>query len=62
MAALLFLHRLLWPILERPLDKLNRVGISKHPRVIMMAGLILILLGVGKLEWLKKALDLIGIG
>lgn len=62
MAALLFVHRILWPILERPLGKLHSVGISKHPRIIFITGLAFILLGIGRLDWLKKALDLIGIG
>jgi hypothetical protein len=62
MATLLLIHRLLWPMVERPLDKLNRMGIMKHPKVIAALGLIQILFGLGKLDWVEKLLKLIGIG
>lgn len=56
MATLLLLHRLLWPLIERPLETLSRVGVFKHRRIIMVVGVALILLGTGKIEWLEKLL------
>lgn len=56
MAMLLLCHRLLWPMVERPLDKLNRIGITKHPKIIATIGTLLILIALGKLFWLETVL------
>lgn len=61
MAALLLIHRLVWPIVERPLNKLNELGFVNHPRVILLIGLAMILIGIGRIEWLEKALKLAGL-
>jgi hypothetical protein len=62
MAVLLLLHRLLWPVIERPLDKLNRVGITKHPWLIFSVGLGLIAFGLGGTEAVLKVLKFFGYG
>lgn len=58
MAVLLLVHRLLWPVVERPLETLTRVGIFKHRRVITISGIVLVLVGIGKMEWLEKLLKI----
>lgn len=54
MAILLLLHRLMWPMIERPLEKLHRIGITKHPWIIFLAGTFLIAFGVGGLDAVLK--------
>lgn len=55
MAALLLVHRLIWPILERPLEKLNEVGFMNRPRIIVLIAFAMILIGLGRIKWLEKA-------
>jgi hypothetical protein len=58
MAALLLVHRLLWLILEQPLQRLSRTGIFKYQRTIAVIGLVMLCFGIGKLEWLEKLVTL----
>ena len=56
LALTMLLHRLFWPAIDRPLYKLQALGIAKRPRVFAALGLTLI--GVGwKAEWLKGIVD-----
>src|ERR1043166_6105148 len=62
MAILLLIHRLLWPMLERPIDKLQRIGITKHPWVIFAVGVGLIAFGIGGIEGVIKVFKFLGYG
>jgi hypothetical protein len=57
LSATMLFHRLFWPVIERPLYKLQALGISKRPRVFIAIGIILVGVGFGKFEWLKYLLD-----
>jgi len=57
LAITMLLHRLFWPAIDRPLYKLQALGISKRPKVFAMIGLLLVGIGFGKAEWLKLLLD-----
>ncbi len=48
----MFIHRLFWPAISRPLYKLQALGVAKRPKVFAAIGLILVGLGFGKHEWL----------
>jgi hypothetical protein len=48
-------------VLEAPINKLNELGFVNHPRVIVLIGLAMILIGIGRIEWLGKALKLAGL-
>lgn len=45
---------------ERPLDKLNRTGITKHPWVIFLVGMGLIAFGIGGSDALLKVFKFLG--
>jgi hypothetical protein len=55
-AALLLAHRIIWPMVERPIERLHRIGIIKHPWAILLTGIFLIAFGVGGLEASLKVL------
>jgi hypothetical protein len=57
LAITMLLHRLFWPAIDRPLYKLQALGISKRPKVFATIGLLLVGIGFGKAEWLKSLLD-----
>jgi hypothetical protein len=57
LALTMLLHRLFWPAIDRPLYKLQALGISKRPRVFAAIGLILIGASFGKFDWLKSLID-----
>lgn len=57
LSVTMLLHRLFWPAIERPLYKLQALGISKRPRVFATIGVILVGVGFGKFDWLKSLLD-----
>jgi hypothetical protein len=52
----MFLHRVLWPILSRMLYASQRFKIISHGLVLIYSGVALILLGIGKFEWIKAFL------
>jgi hypothetical protein len=60
MAVLLLFHRLIWPMIERPIDKLNRIGLTKHPWAIAVIGTVLIAYGLGGIEAVMKLLKFFG--
>jgi hypothetical protein len=56
LAFTMLVHRLFWPVVDRPLYKLQALGIAKRPKVFAALGLALI--GVTwKAEWLKAIID-----
>lgn len=56
LALTMLLHRLFWPAIDRPLYKLQALGIAKRPKVFAAVGLALI--GIGwKADWLKAIVD-----
>jgi uncharacterized membrane protein (UPF0182 family) len=57
LAVLMLLHRLFYPTIQRPLYKLQALGISKRPKVFAAIGVVLLGIAFGKLEWLKSIFD-----
>lgn len=57
LALTMLLHRLFWPAIDRPLYRLQALGISKRPKVFATIGVILIGLAFGKHEWVKSLID-----
>ncbi|MGH9967800.1 MAG: hypothetical protein ACREBG_08170 [Pyrinomonadaceae bacterium] len=56
LALTMLSHRLFWPAIDRPLYKLQALGIAKRPRIFAALGLVLI--GFGwKAEWLKAIVE-----
>lgn len=53
----LLLHRLSWPIIERPVYLLQRYGVAKRNKLTAACGLLLITIGFGKVEALEKIVD-----
>jgi hypothetical protein len=49
-------------MLERPIDKLQRIGITKHPWVIFAVGVGLIAFGIGGIEGVIKVFKFLGYG
>lgn len=58
LVLVMFLHRLLWPFLDRPLYTLQRFGIAHRPRVI--SGIGTVLLNAGIFFDVKWLLSIIG--
>jgi len=66
MAALLFLmfgvfligHRMFWPVMLRLLYATKRYEIVSKGRVLLIFGALLIILGLGKIEWLVRLLEM----
>jgi hypothetical protein len=52
LAVVLLLHHLFWPLIQRPLYKLQALGVAKRPLLFRFIGLTLIGLAFGKHEWL----------
>ncbi|MEK6408683.1 MAG: hypothetical protein AABN34_17285 [Acidobacteriota bacterium] len=57
LAIVMLLHRLFWPSIQRPLYKLQALGIAKRPKVFAAIGLILLGIAFGKQDWLKTIFD-----
>jgi hypothetical protein len=55
----MLLHRLGWPLIERPIYLLQRNGIVKRHKLTAACGLMLITTGVGKMEGLAKIIEMI---
>jgi hypothetical protein len=53
----MFLHRLGWPLIERPIYLLQRNGIVKRHKLTATCGLMLIAAGLGKMESLEKIIE-----
>ncbi|MFZ0819576.1 MAG: hypothetical protein WAM91_05870 [Candidatus Acidiferrales bacterium] len=46
-AAIMVLHRIFWPFIERPLYALDKFGVIKRPRLLVSVGLLLVGFGLG---------------
>jgi len=57
LATTMLLHRAFWPAIDRPLYKLQALGISKRPKIFATVGVLLVGIGFGKPEWLKVLVD-----
>ncbi len=57
--AVLVIHHFLWPLLDRPIYSLQKLGITKRPKVIGYVGVWLaaLALALGKFDWLEKIVD-----
>jgi hypothetical protein len=52
LATTMFIHRLFWPAIARPLYKLQEMGVAKRPLLFRAIGFLMIGAAVGKPEWL----------
>ena len=57
LAVVLLLHHLFWPLIQRPLYRLQALGIGKRPLLIRLVGLTLIGAAFGKHEWLSSIIQ-----
>lgn len=57
LAVVLFIHRILWPLLIRPIYALQKLGIAKRSKLLGTVGSFLIFVAFGKFEWLEKIID-----
>jgi hypothetical protein len=56
LSLLMFLHRLFWPVLSRLLYASQRFRIISDGKILIYIGALFILLGIGKISWLKALL------
>jgi hypothetical protein len=54
LSMFLIVHRLVWPIVLRVLDAAQRHKIIREGRVLLICGTLLIIIGIGKFEWIEK--------
>jgi hypothetical protein len=59
LAIILLLHRLIWPIIQRPLYALQRLEIAKRNKLLVRAGLLLLISVWGGLSWAKELLEML---
>lgn len=57
----LFLYRLIWPAVKRPIYALTQYKVFQHPGWLATAGLGLVGLGLGDSIWLRSAAHVVGI-
>ncbi len=58
LAFILLAHRLFWPLIERPVYALQRLGIARRSKFLGSLGIILIGIGLGFVPgWLKDIVD-----
>jgi hypothetical protein len=61
LAVLLLIHRLLWPVIERPLYAIQRFGLISNKKLLWPIGLALITLPTQtSLGWVKSLLEKLG--
>lgn len=58
-AVILLIHRFLWPSIARPVYRLQQIGTGKRSALFASLGLMLMLIGIGKIEWLDNILKYI---
>jgi hypothetical protein len=58
-SLLLFLHRMLWPVVSRLLYASQRFSIIKSGNILIYIGAVLIILGLGKISWLKAFFNIL---
>lgn len=57
-ALIMLVHRVLWPLVARPMYALQRVGIARRSKLLGTMGIILLGFGVGVVpDWLKQLVD-----
>ena len=56
LASTMLLHRLFWPMLQRPLYALQALGIASRHKLFVALGLAFFTIAIGKYEWLGKVL------
>ena len=57
-ALIMLVHRVLWPVVARPIYALQRVGIARRSKLLGTMGIILLGFGVGVMpDWLKQLVD-----
>jgi hypothetical protein len=54
---LMIFHRLLWPLIQRPLYLLQKQGIARRSKLLGVIGVVLIGVSIGKYEWVEKIVD-----
>jgi hypothetical protein len=54
MSLFLIVHRLFWPTMLRVLDACKRNRIISEGRVLLIVGALLIIIGIGKFQWIEK--------
>jgi hypothetical protein len=54
LSALMLLHRLFWPLLSRAIYTCQRYKIVSKGKVLLYVGALLILLGIGKIGWIRE--------
>jgi hypothetical protein len=59
LAALMMLHRLFWPVLERPVYALQKLEGAKRSKLFGLIGFVLLLFASGKIEWFEKLVKLV---
>jgi hypothetical protein len=58
LALIMLVHRLFWPVLERPIYALQRVGIARRSKLLGIIGIILMGLSLGiQPTWLKDIMN-----
>jgi hypothetical protein len=58
-AMAMLLHKIFWPVINRPIYALQKFGIAKRNKLFIACGLILIVASCGKYEWLERVLSIV---
>jgi hypothetical protein len=59
LSLIMIIHRVLWPLIHRPLYKLQELEITSRNNLLTIVGVVLIVISLGLYEWLQAAIKLL---
>ena len=58
LAMVMLIHKMLWPLLERPVYALQRFGVARRSKLLATIGIILVGVAIDVFPtWLKDVID-----